>query len=224
MARKRTTSVDALIDAAITVFERHGYADTTMDDVAAAAGVSKFTLYQYVESKQWLLDTIVRQMSDRIRVAAEEVIYSDAPAAERLAGAVRLHVDIAVRWQRHSTIVFSEQHHLSPKTRLWWESYLRDRHRQLKELFDDCVTEGVVRDDIDIGVAVNLFNGMFTSIHRWYRPGGRFDAEALAVEALKFLSCLTTDAAGIHSRWSPSAWSGASGRGVLPERAAVATT
>lgn len=207
MARKRTTSVDALIEAALGVFEQQGYVDATMDDVAAAAGVSKFTLYQYVESKQWLLDNIVRQMSDRIRIAAEEIIGADAPAAERLVGAVRLHIDIATRWQRHSTIVFSEQHHLSPKTRLWWESYLRDRHLQLKKLFEDCVAEGVMRPDIDIGIAVNLFNGLFTSVHRWYRPGGRVDTDTLAVEALKFLTCLTVDASTIHSRWSPTAWS-----------------
>jgi AcrR family transcriptional regulator len=40
---------------------RRGYADATLDDIAAEAGVSKPTVYQYVASKQRLLETIVEQ-------------------------------------------------------------------------------------------------------------------------------------------------------------------
>ena len=44
-----------IVDAALTVFGRNGFSRTQMADVAAAAGVSVGTLYNYVEGKEELL-------------------------------------------------------------------------------------------------------------------------------------------------------------------------
>lgn len=41
-----------ILDAAMALFDRQGYASTTVDDVAAAAGISKGSIYNYFESKQ----------------------------------------------------------------------------------------------------------------------------------------------------------------------------
>jgi AcrR family transcriptional regulator len=49
--RKRT----AVLKTAATAFNRRGFANTSMDDVAAALGVSKPALYQYFKSKQEIL-------------------------------------------------------------------------------------------------------------------------------------------------------------------------
>ena len=49
-----------LIDAATQVFIAEGYRRTQMEDVAAALGVAKGTLYGYVESKAALFDAALR--------------------------------------------------------------------------------------------------------------------------------------------------------------------
>ncbi len=46
---------EELLEAAIKVFARKGYADTTMDNVAKAANVSKGMIYEYFSSKDDLL-------------------------------------------------------------------------------------------------------------------------------------------------------------------------
>ncbi|RYI13091.1 MAG: TetR/AcrR family transcriptional regulator, partial [Acetobacteraceae bacterium] len=43
-----------IFDAALTVFAAQGYSGTTMDAVAAGAGVTKPTLYSYFPSKESL--------------------------------------------------------------------------------------------------------------------------------------------------------------------------
>jgi TetR/AcrR family transcriptional repressor of mexJK operon len=50
---------DALIAAAEQVFCKRGYHQSTMDDVAAAAGISKRTLYQLVQSKEELFTALL---------------------------------------------------------------------------------------------------------------------------------------------------------------------
>ncbi|UDF05204.1 TetR/AcrR family transcriptional regulator [Asticcacaulis sp. AND118] len=52
---------DALLQAAYDLFSRHGYADTRMDDVAAAAGVSKGTVYLYFPTKEALFEALLRR-------------------------------------------------------------------------------------------------------------------------------------------------------------------
>jgi AcrR family transcriptional regulator len=64
-----------ILDAALTVFVTKGFAGTKLDDVAAAAGISKGLLYRYFDNKAELFKEVVRQtlvttirdVSDRAR-------------------------------------------------------------------------------------------------------------------------------------------------------------
>lgn len=49
----------AILDAALTVFAAQGYSGTTMDAVAAEAGVTKPTLYSYFPSKESLFQAMM---------------------------------------------------------------------------------------------------------------------------------------------------------------------
>jgi AcrR family transcriptional regulator len=53
--RKRARTRRALIDAAVELFERRGYKETTIADIAAAADVSTRTFFGYFASKEDLL-------------------------------------------------------------------------------------------------------------------------------------------------------------------------
>ena len=51
----------AIVQAAMQLFLKHGFAVVTMEAVAAAAGVSKMTLYGYFHDKDALFEEAVRQ-------------------------------------------------------------------------------------------------------------------------------------------------------------------
>ena len=59
MARPRAATYDdqrdAILARAAELFARHGYTATTMNQVAAACGLTKATLYHYMRDKQDLL-------------------------------------------------------------------------------------------------------------------------------------------------------------------------
>lgn len=50
-----------ILDAALTVFVTKGFAATKLDDVAAAAGISKGLLYRYFDNKAELFKDVIRQ-------------------------------------------------------------------------------------------------------------------------------------------------------------------
>lgn len=50
-----------LIDAALMVFDRDGFSAAKMEDVAAAAGMAKGTVYLYADSKVALFQDVIRE-------------------------------------------------------------------------------------------------------------------------------------------------------------------
>lgn len=56
---------DAIVQAAIIEFREHGFAGTSMDRVAAAADVSKRTVYNHFPSKDELFEAILWQLFER---------------------------------------------------------------------------------------------------------------------------------------------------------------
>jgi len=58
-----------ILDAAYGLFRRKGYARVSMDEIAAAAGLTKRTLYYHFESKDALLETVL-ETQHRLALAA----------------------------------------------------------------------------------------------------------------------------------------------------------
>ena len=54
-SRKRQLVRDAIYDAAIDLFAKHGFDETTVEEVADAAGISRRSFFRYFESKDDLL-------------------------------------------------------------------------------------------------------------------------------------------------------------------------
>ncbi len=59
--RERQERYDSILDAARRVFFTQGITNTTVDDVAAAAEVSKGTVYLYFSSKETLLTALLQE-------------------------------------------------------------------------------------------------------------------------------------------------------------------
>jgi AcrR family transcriptional regulator len=56
---------DALLTAAATAFARSGFAHTSMDDVAAKAGVTKLIVYRHFASKEELYRAVLERVFER---------------------------------------------------------------------------------------------------------------------------------------------------------------
>jgi len=75
---------EAIIQAAIAEFRAHGFEITSMDKIAATAGVSKRTVYNHFPSKEELFAEILNQLWARI-IAEPSVSYDrEQPLHEQL--------------------------------------------------------------------------------------------------------------------------------------------
>ncbi len=76
---------ERLLAAARNLFARRGVADTTMDDIARVAGVSRPTVFNYFPSKNLLLAALVQEMESRFLKLIEAQFDEPGSAAQRIA-------------------------------------------------------------------------------------------------------------------------------------------
>ncbi len=82
--RKPSTSADELERVAFELFEQRGFDDTTVEDIAAAVGVSKRTFFRYFESKN---DVVWGNFSDQLQAMRD--LFDRCPPEQPVADAVR---------------------------------------------------------------------------------------------------------------------------------------
>ncbi len=79
--QKREETLRRITQCAMTLFARHGYEATTIDAIAAAAGISRRTFFHYFKSKDDIL------------------LSQQAGVGEQLIAALRAEPDAATPWQ-----------------------------------------------------------------------------------------------------------------------------
>lgn len=73
-----------LLDAALATFGSHGYHDTSMNDVAEAAGVTKPVLYQHFSSKHDLYLAVLGEVGERLRTTVATGVASARTPREQV--------------------------------------------------------------------------------------------------------------------------------------------
>jgi TetR/AcrR family transcriptional regulator, cholesterol catabolism regulator len=172
MARERATDTSALVRAAARVFEEKGYRNATIDDIAAAAGISRPTVYKYSRSKQWLLDRIADEVTSYLGARLRAILDSSAEPAARLRQVIEIHVEAAVTNRTFYAIVFSEETELSGLARRKFRIWAHQVTEDFRELMEECRAAGGPSDGLNTTIAAHLILTMLTSLHRWYQPGG----------------------------------------------------
>ena len=80
-AERRAATITAIVRAAAKLFTARGFAATSIDDIAARAGVAKGAVYHHFESKEQILARVFEDMTGAL---AAEVAASAATASSIL--------------------------------------------------------------------------------------------------------------------------------------------
>jgi TetR/AcrR family transcriptional repressor of mexJK operon len=122
--RKPDAKRGVIIRGACRTFLAHGYGATSMNDVAAAAGVSKMTLYRYFRSKEELLAGVVGDLCERIFDADVAKAMEKLPLRDALAtfGRRMLETVFAPETLGLHRIVIAESYRFPTLGKLFYDS------------------------------------------------------------------------------------------------------
>jgi len=173
---KRQERYDRILDAAGDQFRRFGYRKTSLEDIAAAAGVGKATLYHYATGKDQLLGEVIHRhyslYVDRLR--SELAAEADAPAKLRRYALVLLDQHRRVS---EGLVVprNSEQEHF-PFIVKHLHQFSVAEVEILRDVLHEGVAAGMFRPVDEQVVAFLLFASFKGMIAEACRRGGRHEA------------------------------------------------
>jgi AcrR family transcriptional regulator len=167
-AHRRRHDADSVLDVAVALFTERGYDGTSMGDVAAAAGLSKSSLYHHVPSKEQLLRLALERAVDPLFAVTREPGAVRGPAVDRLEHVVRREVHVLVEHLPFVTLLLRV--HGNTETERWALRRRREFDRLVAALMARAVAEGDVRADVDAALVTRLLFGMVNSLVGWYRP------------------------------------------------------
>lgn len=182
-----------ILAAATELFEARGFEGTTTDDIAAAASVTKRTLYRYVGSKEQLLFEIHEGFLGEL---LEDVASSSGSPDERFRAMVHAHMcDLAANI-RDIKVFFEEIKHLGPAKRRELFSRRADYERAVSGIIAEGVDKGAFQVP-DVPLTTRAILGAMNEGYRWYRSEGSQQADAMAdLIAGQFLFGMETRARG----------------------------
>jgi AcrR family transcriptional regulator len=85
--RKRLSAADrraAILESALEVFSRRGFAEASLDDVATEGGISKALIYEHFESKRELQVVLLDTYLHKLIEAVVSAVSTEAGDEERL--------------------------------------------------------------------------------------------------------------------------------------------
>jgi TetR/AcrR family transcriptional regulator len=152
--KARAPGVKRISSAAGRLFAQHGYAGTSMADVAEAAGVSKATVFHHFRSKRALYDSLI---GDAVAGFREQLVplleAGDAPEAG-LRSFAEAHVQRLTRLRGTMRLIMREMVEGSPETREAMTSGEMARNLALVvDALRRAQARGSIRTDADPGLA-----------------------------------------------------------------------
>ncbi|MFR0357817.1 TetR/AcrR family transcriptional regulator [Streptomyces sediminimaris] len=95
-----------ILETAMRLFQERGYDKTTMRAIAAEAGVSVGNAYYYFAGKEHLIQGFYDRIAAEHRVAVREVLDRETDLEARLAGVLRVWLDIATPYHEFAVQFF----------------------------------------------------------------------------------------------------------------------
>jgi len=169
-----------IITVAARLFKEKGYRATTLEDIAAAVGMLKGSLYYYIQSKEELLYIVVREPVRQIYNQLEEIVHSQAPTKVRIAQAFTNHMTLFHQHYPHMAVYLHDYHHLMQKLQKDIIETPKHYQRLWATLLQQGIDAGELRNDLDVQVTVYAILGMCNWVYRWYNPEGKRSAEEIA--------------------------------------------
>ncbi len=163
-----------IIDASVSLFLEKGFQETSMQEIARAAGMGKSTLYDYFPNKDEVLLAYVEDVFMGLEQRVQKINVQEIPSVEKLRKVMHLHLEYLLeKKELYIRLTFEIQ-------RLGLESQRRiqaKRHAYqdlLCGLIASAVEEGAFRP-VNVLLAARTIIALLTPVAYTTRPTGTPD-------------------------------------------------
>lgn len=179
---------DHLVKLAADLFAEKGFQATTVRNIADEAGILSGSLYHHFDSKESIVDEILAGFFSEIMSAYQQVIDETGDPRDTIAGLVRVAFGSLEPHRAAITVMQNDWNYLKGMDRF---AYLTKSEDEVEKMWVDTLRtgqeEGLFRGDLDPKLTYRLIRDTIWVAVRWFRPGGRLNAQGLAEHYLKVM-------------------------------------
>ena len=170
-----------ILEAAIKVFARQGFYQSTIAQVAREAGVADGTIYLYFKNKDDILVQFfnyrTKQVFDRFRTAVNQADNS----LDKLRSLIRLHLT-EFQQDPNMAVVYQVETHQNSRLA---EAQIREMSQMYQDLVSEIVEtgqqEGSIRKDLYVGLVKRFILGAVDEvINTWLHSHKNYDLVSMA--------------------------------------------
>jgi Transcriptional regulator len=181
----RQAKRDAVLLAAVRMFNARGFHATSLDDVAASLGISKPTIYHYLGTKDQVLLECVTLGLNQLLDAAEKARSRPGTGLARLRAFLISYAQVNMD-DFGRCVIRTGDEMLSPESAKRFRHLKREIDTALRSLIREAIADGSMAP-VDERIAAFTFAGALNWPARWFDPDGKETAQLFAEQMVDLL-------------------------------------
>jgi TetR/AcrR family fatty acid metabolism transcriptional regulator len=170
-----------ILEAAVKVFARQGFYQSTVAQIAKEAGVADGTIYLYFKNKDDILVQFFSYRTKQVFELFREEVDRAKTSSDKLRNLVRRHLAEFQR-DRDGAVVYQVETHQSSRLA---EEQIREMSQMYRDLISGIVElgqqEGTIRKDLYVGLVKRFIIGAVDEvINTWLHSNGEYDLVSMA--------------------------------------------
>lgn len=181
----RAAKRDAVLRAAVRMFNQQGFHTTSLDDVAAALGISKPLIYHYLGAKDHVLFECLRIGLLRLNESAKAASAMPGTGLDRLKMFLRSYGE-AVMDDFGRCVIRTGDEILTPENRGKFRHLKQEIDQALRRFVQDAADDGSAAIS-DVKLTCFTFAGALSWTARWQEPSGDMTPADIAARIVDIL-------------------------------------
>lgn len=170
-----------ILEAAVKVFARQGFHQSTVAQIAKEAGVADGTIYLYFKNKDDILVQFFSFRAKQVFESFREEVDRAQTSAGKLRNLVRRHLAEFQR-DRDGAVVYQVETHQNSRMA---EAQIREMSQMYRHLIAEIIEqgqqEGTIRKDLYVGLVKRFIIGAVDEvINTWLHSDGEYDLVSMA--------------------------------------------
>lgn len=171
---------DRIKEQSISLFEKKGFSETSIQDIVEALNVTKGTFYYYYGSKEQLLMDIHKEYIDDLLQRQQKIIDSGASQRDKLKGVIQMLISDIARNGDSGKVFFREMRHLTEDN----ATEIKRRREQFRLTIEEVIRQGAetgeFRKQLRPDMTALAVLGITNWTYQWFNSSGELAADELA--------------------------------------------
>lgn len=165
---------------AAETFYEHGYAATSVDQIAENVGILKGSLYYYMKTKEDLLFHIIQQAHEDLTAQFEHAQSEGGDVVQQLTRTIKTHVEYICNNPISTGVFLNDFRFLSEERRAIIVRYRDAYDSRLRSLLEDGQSQGVFSAEMNVKLVTFGLLGMVNWVHQWHHAKGGLSPDEIA--------------------------------------------